>query len=123
MFSKALCARFDSRGRTGQQALLRCIDISSGGARFASNFLVALGQMLEFTMPLGPNIILFRGTVVHVTPSQDQRFEFGVQIEHIEAEDRIALTRFIIRKCRETTCENRILRVAERPHLQPRNLA
>jgi hypothetical protein len=79
--------------------------------------------MLEFTMALGPHMILFRGKVVYVTPSQDQRFEFGVHIEHIEAEDRIGLTKFVIQKCRETIFENRILRVAERPNLEARNLA
>ena len=123
MFSKALCNRFDSTGRTGQKALLSCTDISSGGARFASDFFVTCGQLLEFTMALGPHIILFRGKVVHVTPSQDKKFEFGVHIEHIEAEDRIALTKFIIQKCRETIIENRILRVAEKPNLETSNLA
>ena len=120
---KALCTLFDNRGRPGRQAPLRSLDLSSGGARFRSDFLVIPGQTIEVTLSLGPHLIFFMGRVVHVTPSEGQGFEFGVHIEHIENEDRITLTKFLIQGFRKTIFENRILRVDRKKDLESRSLS
>jgi hypothetical protein len=45
--------------------------------------------------------VTFKGRVVHVNFAQDQRFEFGIRIDEIDNEDRIALTRFVMHRSRE----------------------
>jgi hypothetical protein len=52
---------------------------------------------------------MFRGKVVHITLSKDQGFEFGIRIEQIENQDRIALTRFVIQKYRSAEFDHKVL--------------
>lgn len=71
------------------------MDVSLGGVRLQSSFLVDSGEVLDITMALGENLVTFMGKVVYVTPSKDQGLELGISIEDIEVQDRAALTRFI----------------------------
>lgn len=93
--------RFDDKGRVRELATSRSMDISSGGVRLKSTFRVDLREMLQVTMAFRPRMLTFKGEVVHVAPSKNEGLEFGLRIEEIKDQDRIALTRFVIRKCRE----------------------
>jgi c-di-GMP-binding flagellar brake protein YcgR len=100
LVSPVVYTQFDNKGRASAQTPSKSMDISSGGVKLKSGFVVHSGDMLEITMALGPNMVTFRGEVVHVTPAEDGSFEFGVRIDEIENQDKIALTRFVIQKCR-----------------------
>jgi hypothetical protein len=87
--------RFDTQGRECDQKISRSIDVSLGGVRLQSSFLVDSGEVLDITMALGENLLTFKGKVVYVTPSKDQGLELGISIEDIEVQDMVALTRVI----------------------------
>jgi len=91
----AIYTRFDNKGRACDQKVSRSKNVSLGGVRLQSSFLVNSGEVLDITIALGEDLVAFKGKVVYVTPSEDQGFEFGIAIEDIEHKDRIALTRFI----------------------------
>ena len=91
-------ARFDTRENPSDQIPSRSIDLSSKGVRLKSGFRVELGQMLKITINLGDNLVTFKGKVVHVNPSVDEGFEMGISFEEMEDQNRIALTRFLIRR-------------------------
>ena len=105
MVSPVVYTQFDKKGRVGEHKACKSINISSRGVKLKSIFPVDFGEMLEITMTLGPTMVTFKGRVVYVTSSRDQGFEFGICIKEIEAHDRIALTRFVIQKCREREFE------------------
>ena len=71
------------------------MNVSQGGVRLQTSFLVDSGEVLDITMALGENLVTFKGKVIYVKPSEDQGFELGISIEDIENQDRTALTRFI----------------------------
>jgi len=91
----AICTRLDDQGGEYGQKISRSMNISLGGVRLQSNLAVDPGEVLVITMALGENLITFKGKVIYVTPSEGKGFEFGISIEDIENQDRIALTRFI----------------------------
>jgi hypothetical protein len=93
--------QFDNQGRACDQVPSKSMDISSGGVKLQSGFAVRPGELLDISMALGPSMVTFKGEVVHVVRSDHQDFEFGVCIKEIDNPDRIALTRFVIQKCRE----------------------
>jgi hypothetical protein len=95
MIYPALYTRFDNQGRECDQKISRSMDVSLGGVRLQSSFLVDSGEVLDITMALGENLVTFKGKVVYVAPSKDQGLELGISIEDIEVQDRVALTRFI----------------------------
>ena len=95
MIYPAIYTRFDNRGRAFDQKISRSMNVSQGGVRLQSSFLVNSGEVLDITMALGEDLVAFKGKVVYVTSSEDQGFEFGISIEDIEHQDRIALTHFI----------------------------
>jgi hypothetical protein len=95
MIYPALYTRFDNQGRECDQKISRSMDVSQGGVRLQSSFLVDSGEVLDITMALGENLVTFKGKVVYVAPSEDQGFELGISIQDIEVQDRVALTRFI----------------------------
>jgi len=98
--SSAIYTRFDNKGRACEQKASKSMDISSGGVRIKSDFPVDSGELLEITIALGPNMVSFKGRVVHANPSEGQGFELGISIEEIDNQDRVALTRFVIQKWR-----------------------
>ena len=100
--------RFDDKGWVRQLATSRSMDVSSGGVRLRSSYPVDPREVLEITMAFRQRMLTFRGEVVHVTDSKDESLEFGVRIKEIRDEDRIALARFVIRKCRERRFKDRI---------------
>jgi len=106
----ASCIRFDKKGWVRKFVTTRSMDIGSGGVRLKSSFPVDLREMLQVTIAFRPRMLTFRGEVVHVTVSEDENLEFGVRIKEINDQDRIALTKFIIRKCRETRSEGPYVR-------------
>jgi len=77
------------------------MDISSGGVRLKSSFWVDLREILQVTIAFRLRMFTFKAEVVHVTPSKNEDLEFGLRIKGIKDQDRIALTKFVIRKCRE----------------------
>ncbi len=91
----AIYTRFDNQGRECDQKISRSMDVSLGGVRLQSSFLVDSGEVLDITMALGENLVTFKGKVIYVTPSKDQGLELGISIEDIEVQDRVTLTRFI----------------------------
>jgi hypothetical protein len=91
----AIYTRLDDQGREYGQKISRSRNISLGGVRLQSNLPVDPGEVLVITMALGENLVTFKGKVIYVTPSEGKGFEFGISIEDIENQDRIALTRFI----------------------------
>lgn len=91
----AIYTRLDDQGREYGQKISRSRNISLGGMRLQSNFPVDPGEVLVITMALGENLLTFKGKVIYVAPSEGKGFEFGISIEDIENQDRIALTRFI----------------------------
>ena len=95
MIYPAIYTRFDNQGRAYDQKISRSMNVSQGGVRLQSSFLVDSGEVLDITMALGENLVTFKGKVVYVTSSEDQGFELGISIEDIENQDRVALTRFI----------------------------
>ncbi|MCK5552802.1 MAG: PilZ domain-containing protein [Deltaproteobacteria bacterium] len=90
-----LYTRFDNQGRECDQKISRSMDVSLGGVRLQSSFLVDSGEALDITMALGENLVTFKGKVAYVSGSEDQGFELGISIEDIEDQDKISLTRFI----------------------------
>lgn len=108
MFCPAVCTRFDNGGRTCELVPSTAMDISSRGVKLKYGFIVTPGEILEITMALGPNMVTFRGRVVHMKPAEDQSFELGTRIEEIQNQDRIALTRFVIQKYREMRFEDTV---------------
>lgn len=99
--SPVVYTQFDNQGRACEGKRSKTMNISSGGVKLKSSFSVESGELLEITMALGPKMVTFKGKVIYATPSDDQGFEFGISIEEIENQDRIALARFVIQKCRE----------------------
>ena len=95
MIYPAIYTRFDNRGRAFDQKISRSMNVSLGGVRLQSSFLVNSGEVLDITMALGEDLVTFKGKVMYVTSTEDQGFEFGISIEDIEHQDRIALTHFI----------------------------
>ena len=95
MIYPAIYTRFDNQGRAYDQKISRSMNVSQGGVRLQSSFLVDSGEVLDITMALGENLVTFKGKVIYVKPSEDQGFELGISIEDIENQDRVALTRFI----------------------------
>ncbi len=92
----AIYTRFDDRGREYDQKISRSMmNVSRGGVRLQSSFLVDSGEMLDITMALGENLVAFKGKVIYVSGSEDEGFELGISIQDMEKQDRIALTRFI----------------------------
>jgi integration host factor subunit beta len=87
--------RFDNKGRPCDQKICRSMNVSQGGVRLQSSFPVDSGEVLDITIALGGNLVAFKGKVVYVASSEDQGFEFGISIEDIDDQDRVALTRFI----------------------------
>ena len=95
MIYPAIYTRFDNQGRAYDQKISRSMNVSQGGVRLQTSFLVDSGEVLDITMALGENLVTFKGKVIYVKPSEDQGFELGISIEDIENQDRTALTRFI----------------------------
>ncbi len=71
------------------------MNVSQGGVRLQSSFLVSSGEVLDITMALGENLVTFKGKVIHVAPSEDEGFELGISIKDIENGDKNTLARFI----------------------------
>jgi len=103
--SPVVYTQFDNRGRAYETKPSKTMNISSGGGKLKSSFPVKSGELLEITIALGPKMVTFKGKVIYATPSDDQGFESGISIEEIENQDRIALARFVIQKCREKESE------------------
>jgi len=95
MIYPAIYTRFDNQGRAFDQKISRSMNVSQGGVRLQSSFLVDSGEVLDITMALGEDLVTFKGKVLYVKSTEDQGSEFGISIEDIEHQDRIALTRFI----------------------------
>ncbi len=95
MIYPAIYNRFDNQGRAYDQKISRSMNVSKGGVRLQSSFLVDSGEVLDITMALGESLVTFKGKVVYITPSEDEGFELGISISDIENEDKITLTRFI----------------------------
>ena len=91
----AIYTRFDNKGRPCDQKTCRSMNVSQGGVRLQSSFPVDSGEVLDITIALGGNLVAFKGKVVYVASSEDQGFEFGISIEDIDDQDRVALSRFI----------------------------
>ena len=91
----AIYTRFDNKGRPCDQKICRSMNVSQRGVRLQSNFPVDSGEVLDITIALGENLIAFKGKVVYVASSEDQGFEFGISIQDIDDQDRVALTGFI----------------------------
>jgi hypothetical protein len=87
----AIYTRFDNKGGAYDQKICQSMNVSLGGMRLQSGFLLDPGEMLDISIALGENLVTFRGKVIYVTPSEDQGFEFGISIEDIDNQDRIAL--------------------------------
>ena len=87
--------RFDDDGNPYDQRPSRSVNLSLAGVALQSDFPVETGETLKISMALGDDQISFRGKVVHVTPTEDQAFRFGISIGDIGKMDKIALTRFI----------------------------
>ncbi len=71
------------------------MNVSQGGVRLQSSFLVGSGEVLDITMALGENLVNFQGEVVYVRPSEHEGFELGISIKDIENGDNNTLARFI----------------------------
>ena len=91
----AIYTRFDNKGRPCDQKTCRSMNVSQRGVRLQSSFPVDSGEVLDVTIALGGNLVAFKGKVVYVTSSEDQGFEFGISIQDIDDQDRVALTGFI----------------------------
>jgi hypothetical protein len=91
----AIYTRFDNKGREYDQKICRSMNVSQRGVRLQSSFSVDSGEVLDVTIALGGNLVAFKGKVVYVASSEDEGFEFGISIEDIDDQDRVALTRFI----------------------------
>jgi hypothetical protein len=111
MVSPVLCTQFNQKGMPSESKLSKSIDISSGGVKLKSAFPVPANERLEITMALGPNFITFKGEVVHARPAEDYGYVLGIAITEIENHDRVVLTRFVIRKCREKNWSRHISRL------------
>ena len=95
MIYPAIYTRFDNQGRPYDQKISRSMNVSQGGVRLQSSFLVGSGEVLDITMALGENLVTFQGEVIYVKPSEDESFELGISIKDIENGDKNTLTRFI----------------------------
>jgi len=95
MMYPAVYTRFDNQGRACDQKMSRSMDMSQGGVRLQSSFSVDSGEVLDISMALKEDLVSFKGKVVYVTSSEKEDYEFGICIEDIGDEDRIALTRFL----------------------------
>ena len=91
----AIYTRFDNKGRPCDQKICRSMNVSQRGVRLQSSFPVDSGEVLDVTIALGGNLVAFKGKVVYVTSSEEKGFEFGISIEDIDDQERVALTRFI----------------------------
>lgn len=91
----AIYTRFDTKGREYDQKACRSMNVSQRGVRLQSSFPVDSGELLDITIALGGNLVAFKGRVVYVASSEGDGFEFGISIEDIDDQDRVALTRFI----------------------------
>lgn len=91
----AIYTRFDNRGRACDQKICRSMNVSQRGVRLQSSFPVDSGEELDVTIALGGDLVAFKGKVAYVASSKVEGFEFGISIEDIDDQDRIALTRFI----------------------------
>ena len=91
----AIYTRFDNKGREYDQKTCRSMNVSQRGIRLQSSFPVDSGELLDVTIALGGNLVAFKGKVVYVASSEGEGFEFGISIEDINDQDRVALTRFI----------------------------
>lgn len=95
MMYPALYTRVDDKGRAYDQKISRSMNVGLGGVKLQSSYPVDSGEVLNISMALRENLINFKGKVVYVIGSENQRFELGISIEDIEDQDRIALKRFI----------------------------
>lgn len=95
MIYPTMYTRFDNQGRPYDQKISRSMNVSQGGVRLQSSFLVDSGEVLDITMALGENLVSFKGKVIYVAPSEDEGFELGISIRDIENGDKNTLTRFI----------------------------
>ncbi len=95
MIYPAIYTRFDNQGRPYDQKISRSMNVSQGGVRLQSSFLVGSGEVLDITMALGENLVNFQGEVVYVRPSEHEGFELGISIKDIENGDNNTLARFI----------------------------
>ena len=95
MMYPAVYTRFDNQGRACDQKMSLSTDMSQGGVRLQSSFSVDSGEVLDISMALKEDLVSFKGKVVYVTSSEKEDYEFGICIEDIGDEDRIALTRFL----------------------------
>ncbi|NIS59808.1 MAG: hypothetical protein GTO13_03600 [Proteobacteria bacterium] len=95
MIYPAIYIRFDNQGRPYDQKISRSMNVSQGGVRLQSSFLVGSGEVLDITMALGENLVNFQGEVVYVRPSEHEGFELGISIKDIENGDNNTLARFI----------------------------
>jgi hypothetical protein len=93
--------RIDEKGRVLEPRPSRSINVSSDGAKLRSDWPVDSGETLKVNIDLGESTVAFIGTVVYVIPSPTQGFKLGIAVKIIGAEDRIALSRFIIQKWQE----------------------
>jgi len=71
MVSPVFYTQIDNKGRACGEIPCKSMDIRSRGAKLKSSFPVGSGEMLEITMSLGPNMVTFRGKVIHATLSED----------------------------------------------------
>lgn len=95
MIYPAVYTRFDNQGRPYDQKISRSMNVSQGGVRLQSSFLVGSGEVLDITMALRENLVTFQGQVVYVSPSEHEGFELGISIKDIENGDKNTLVRFI----------------------------
>jgi hypothetical protein len=95
MIYPAIYTRFDSQGRPYDQKISQSMNVSQGGVRLQSSFLVGSGEVLDITMALEENLVTFQGEVIYVKPSEDESFELGISIKDMENQDKNTLTRFI----------------------------
>jgi hypothetical protein len=96
--------RMDERGRQCDQKPSRCVNVSTGGVKLQSSFLVGPEEILDTTMalenrlvPAENRLISFMGRVTYLIASEDREIELGLSIQEIADQDREKLLRFIKR--------------------------
>jgi hypothetical protein len=67
------------------------LDLSLGGARIETPYSLTKGEKLEISIAIRPQVITFRGQVVHIEWPDGERLEAGVRFEEFSKMDSLYL--------------------------------
>ncbi len=71
------------------------VDLSTGGARIETPFTLAIGELLELSIGIPPQVIKCRGKVMHITRVMGRRLKAGIRFSSLSERDRLYLTKYL----------------------------